>query len=217
MLFGRQRRAVLTAEASPGHLYDMAKRRQKKLPTWAISEAQVSTHLVHKFPPHVRLEDLENWAIRELRKSGYRITEKGCEYLGNNLFVRRWRSFTTTLPLGSLAGGGVNLIALSSGWERKDIRFRIATYLHELVHVRQIEAVGAWRFVARYMFNPMWRWVYEMQGYRQTLVALRTLGMGNVGGMAVGISKSMYAAYRMQRIDEPNFHVRTVAALRSDT
>lgn len=102
-------------------------------------------------------------------------------------------------------------IGLSADWESYSIPKKAAILWHELVHIRQRQAMGHSRFVARWLLSPFGRWSLEVPAYRQSIAAYEAMSQGRFNGTAYTKAKasSMRKGYRLGRIDSKQYNQET--------
>lgn len=67
-------------------------------------------------------------------------------------------------------------IRVGSRWEEFSVAKKAAVLKHEIVHAKQWRHYGQVRFAAKYIFSARFRWSMEVQAYRESVRAYRTLG-----------------------------------------
>ena len=93
---------------------------------------------------------------------------------------------TTTLP---------GLLWLAHDWGSKSLGAQAVVLAHERIHLMQMCDVGPGRFVARYALKPRERWIWEMQGYVESLRTSLRLGH-SIEGHAERIARQMASDYK---------------------
>jgi hypothetical protein len=103
------------------------------------------------------LADAEKWA----RDAGYVIKPK------TSFFGSRFSKMTTTY---------YKEIRVGDGWAGYTPPKKASILKHEIVHAKQWRHYGRGTFGARYIFSARFRWAMEVQAYRESVRAYRTLG-----------------------------------------
>lgn len=103
------------------------------------------------------LKDAEKWA----HDHGYVIKQK------TSFFGSRFSKMTTTY---------YKEIRVGDGWEGYSVPKKASILKHEIVHAQQWRNFGRAEFGSRYVFSARFRWAMEVQAYRESVRAYRTLG-----------------------------------------
>lgn len=101
-------------------------------------------------------------------------------------------------------------VLLGTEWNKSGDVKGAAVLYHSLHHIRQVTMMGRILFFARYML-PGWRWVIEVQAYRQQVAVHRHYGASeeDCTRMCQSIASALYRDYRLRRFDEDQFLVET--------
>jgi hypothetical protein len=102
------------------------------------------------------LKDAFTWA----KEHGYVIRQK------SSLFGRLSKMSTTYYKE----------IRVGSRWETFTVAKKAAVLKHEIVHAKQWHHFGQATFGTKYIFSARFRWAMEVQAYRESTRAYRTLG-----------------------------------------
>lgn len=102
-------------------------------------------------------------------------------------------------------------IGLSANWKSYSTIQKASILWHELVHIRQRQAMGHSRFVSRWLLSPFGRWSLETPAYRQSIVAYEAMSQGRFNGTAYTKNKvvSMRKGYKLTRIDSKQYAEET--------
>lgn len=106
-------------------------------------------------------EEISHRCHRDALRLGLIVRHKSSSSL-------KWSKFTTTF---------YEEVRLGSDFYEEPAWAQAATWAHELVHVHQWRIVGRAKFGRRYVFSLRWRWMYEMQAYRMSILIRQRLGV----------------------------------------
>jgi hypothetical protein len=103
--------------------------------------------------------------------------------------IEAWTEFTTTFP---------DTVYVSKDFPTLSVAEQAAILWHEIVHVRQYEALGLKVFFAHYSFAEG-RWALEVQAYRESFRVRRVWGEDDQtlrSGM-LGQAERLYSGYEL--------------------
>jgi hypothetical protein len=118
----------------------------------------------------------------------------------------KWSKFTATY---------YREIRLGSNFTKLPKWAQATIWAHEMVHVYQWRDVGRSKFGTSYVFNPMKRWEWEMQGYRMSVAIRKRLGISTETNERYieDKIKSVWKAYVLSALHKPSYEKKTRMAL----
>ena len=158
-----------------------------------IARADSTAHLDDGIPEDP--QEAFSEAKSRIRLAGYGFFNRPDTYNG--------RKYTVTFR---------RRIGLSAKWNSYPIEVKAGILWHELVHIRQREALGHAKFVSRWLLSPFGRWSLEVPAYRQTIRVYETITRGAFNATEYANNKviSMRKGYKLGRIDYEQYVEETL-------
>ena len=141
---------------------------------------------------------------------------KACQDYAKKLGIKIEEKSSNSLKISKMSTTYYKSIRLGSNFSKKSDIDKAKTWAHELCHSLQWRHEGRVKFGSRYILSPRWRWVYEVQAYRISVMVLRKLKLNDsdINDYIKRIPNSLRNNYSLKIIRKKDIENKTIQILK---